>query len=303
MPEQAINKRYFELARISLEIRSELPITDHTFDDKFLHFETEKPLQENIVLHHRFNGSSDISRLYHLNAENRIHFKVPWAIYYTENRLIYQWIDHDPPHVNYYRSAITDKEHTHMDIYNDAAMEKKFMEGGLTTLTMFPTDQILMGRLLAYRQGCIIHSLGIDLDGQGVLFVGHSDAGKSTMAGIMRQGADILCDDRNIIRKDKNKYTLSGTWSHGDIPDVSGRTIPLKAIFFLNQAPSNVIKPIRDDMHSFKSLLACLIRPLGTKDWWDKSLTLLSQISRDVPCYSLCFNKSDHIYSLVKEII
>ncbi|WP_321492454.1 hypothetical protein [uncultured Desulfobacter sp.] len=56
---------------------------------------------------------------------------------------------------------------------------------------MFPTDQILMGRILAYRNGCIMHSLGVSLDNQGLLFVGHSDAGKSTMACIMKQGAEI----------------------------------------------------------------------------------------------------------------
>ena len=294
------HEKIFQVGGVSLEVKSDLPITRTTFASKFDSFEIPWPLEDNVVLHHRF--SCDLSKIT-VDAGKNIYFKPPWAIYHADSRWIYQWIKPEPPHKNYYRTVVTDKEHSFLDIYNDQDMEKKFLEGDLTSLTMFPTDQILLSRLLAYRKGCIMHSLGISLDGTGFLFVGHSDAGKSTMAQIMKKGAVILCDDRNIIRRNDTGYTLSGTWSHGDVPDVSAMTVPLKAIFFLEKSDRNSIQPVQTPGEVFDRLLACLIRPLETRDWWDMSLSFLTAVSRQVPCCHLEFNKTGQVYDLIKTMV
>ena len=280
---------------MSIEVQSDLPLTDKTFSPKFKVFQIDGPLNENIVLHHRF----EVFRV-KLNVENRVYMKPPWAVYHQDGQWIYQWIKAEPPHENYFKTVVTDNEHSFLDIYNDRSMKEKLLRGELTSLTMFPTDQILLGRILAYRNGCIMHSLGVNLDEQGFLFVGHSDAGKSTMAGFMKQGADILCDDRNIIRKINNVYFVSGTWSHGDVPDVSPETVPLKGIFFLEKANTNQVIPVADKRQAFKQLLACMIRPLATHDWWDKSLEFLSDLCQQVPCWNLQFDQTGKAYNLMK---
>lgn len=283
---------------MTIEVKSDLPFNRQTFAPKFDSFETSGPLEENIVLHHHFHSGREPIKF---DSSDNLYFHPPWAIYQVDEKWIYQWIKTKPPHKNYYRTVVTNKEHTRLDIYNDETIKQKFLQGGLTSLTMFPTDQIVTGRFLAYRKGCIIHSLGIILDGNGYLFVGHSDAGKSTMARMMKQnGALILCDDRNIIRKKDDNYILSGTWSHGDVPDVSSQTAPLKAIFFLNQSDGNFLEPVQDEMAVFQSLLACLIRPLETRDWWDKSLDFLTMVSSEISCWNLKFNKTGKIFDLIK---
>lgn len=288
-------KRFFQIAGMSIEVQSDLPFSDTTFSPKFKAFEIGAPLAENIVLHHRFEACRTVPK-----PENRVYLKPPWAVYKQDNQWIYQWVKAAPPHESYFRTVVTDKEHSFLDVYNDDSIKEQFLKGGLTSLTMFPTDQILMGRILAYRNGCIMHSLGVSLDKQGLLFVGHSDAGKSTMAGIMKQGADILCDDRNIIRKKNNAYFVSGTWSHGDVPEISPETVPLKGIFFLEKANFNQIKPVEDSRQSFDRLLACMIRPFETRDWWDNALDFLSGLCQQVPCWNLQFDKTGQIYHLVK---
>jgi len=290
-----VSKMFFQIAGMSIEVRSDLPFTDDTFSPKFEAFQINRPLEENIVLHHRFEAFRTTPKL-----ENRIYLKPPWAVYHQGNQCIYQWIKAAPPHANYYRTVVTDHEHSFLDIYNDDHLKEQFRKGGLTSLTMFPTDQILMGRILAFKSGCIMHSLGVSLDKRGLLFVGHSDAGKSTMAGIMKQGADILCDDRNIVRKRDNDYFVSGTWSHGDVPDVSPKTVPLKGIFFLEKANTNQVVPVTDKRHAFQRLLACMIRPFETHDWWDNALDFLSGLCREVPCWNLQFDKTGQAYNLLK---
>ena len=284
---------------MSLEVKSDIPFSENTFDSKFDFFEVGNPLEENVIIQHHFLSKGKITKT---SWSRNLYVRPPWAITEEEDSVIYEWIKPEAPYNNYRQTAVTDREHTRLDIYNDEEMKDKFLDGGLKSLTMFPTDQILLGRLLAYRDGCIMHSLGIILDGKGYLFVGHSDAGKSTMARMLMKEATILCDDRNIIRKNGEGYLLSGTWSHGDVPNVSSEVAPLKAIFFLEQAVDNAIESIADEAEKFQALLACLIRPLETYDWWEKSLDLLAMISGDIPCWQMKFNKDGKILDLIKSI-
>jgi hypothetical protein len=289
-----IASRFFQVAGLSIQVNSDLLFQENTFAPRFDSFEINRPLEENIVLSHHFDTAASPQSV---QVPGDIHyFRPPWAIYARPEQWIYQRIKPAPPHAPYYQTTVTDTHHTRLDIYNGDDLRQKFLTGGLTSLTLFPTDQILLGRLLAYRSGCIMHSLGLILNGKGCLFAGHSDAGKTTLAGMMKkQGAEILCDDRNIIRKTKDasrEYMLSGTWSHGDMPDVSAETAPLAGIFFLTQSHRDHLTPIQDETVCFERLLACLIRPLETRDWWEHSLDFLTRLSRHVPCWNLEFTKN-----------
>jgi hypothetical protein len=203
---------------------------------------------------------------------------------------------------NIHRVAVFNHDHTSGRIYNDSAREKTFRDGNLASLTLFPTDQILVAQVLAERQGCFLHSAGVSMDGKGLLFVGHSDAGKSTTSLMLKPHAEILCDDRIIVRKWPDGFRIHGTWSHGDVPDVSGESAPLTAILFLKQAPENRLEPIDDTSEVARKLLACLIKPFVTADWWDKTLTLIESIAREVPCYDMHFDKSGDIVPMLKAL-
>ena len=50
---------------------------------------------------------------------------------------------------------------------------------------------------------------------------------------MLKGQAAILCDDRNIVRRWKNGWRVHGTWSHGDVAEVSPASAPLRAIMFL----------------------------------------------------------------------
>ncbi len=116
------------------------------------------------------------------------------------------------------------------------------------------------------------------------------------------KGWEILCDDRNIVRVVNKSFRLYGTWSHGDVPDISSQSAPLKGIFFLEKADINQIEHILDTTLAFKKLLACLIRPLTTSDWWEKSLDTVSLISKNIPCWQLKFDKSGNIFDTIKQL-
>jgi MoaA/NifB/PqqE/SkfB family radical SAM enzyme len=292
------HRRYYQIAGITIRVESELPITDATFGPKFRCFEMDRPGEDAITLRHIFS-------LPDLNGHDlgtEVYRKAPWAIYRKGNSWIYVGISPDPEDRDIHIVAVFNHDHSRATIYHGDDRKDLYLEGNLHSLTLFPTDQILLARVLSDRGGCYLHSAGVILENKGLLFVGHSDAGKSTMATMLKGRAEILCDDRIIVREGPEGFRIYGTWSHGDVAEVSANSAPLKAMLFLEQAEQNRLTSIEDKRQRFKKLLPYLIKPLETRDWWDRMLSLLQRISNEVPCYSLQFDKSGGVIDLLRKV-
>lgn len=287
--------RYYRIAGITLRVKSDLPITDKTFHPKFKLFETDGPGEDNVTIHHRFN----IADLYSNNLGEEIYNRPPWIIYRKGTSWIYVHVLPKNEKNPIRRIGIFNSDYRKGIIYN--MDEKCFRRGNLNSLTLFPTDQVLLAQLLGDRQGCYLHSCGVIYKKYGLVFAGHSGAGKSTMATLLRNRVQILCDDRIIIMKHTEGFRIYGTWSHGDIQEVSAESAPLRAIIFLVQAKDNCLIPLEDGKEIRKRILACLVKPLETPEWWGKLLALVEVISQEVPCYLIHFNKNNQVAELLKE--
>ncbi len=292
-----MHTRYFKVAGITVRLDAELPIAPDTFAPKFTLFETDGPGADTVHLVHRFS-LPDMDRSF----GRQVYRKPPWVIYRDADRWVYVLeaaSDPDNPLVRQVSFARLD--HTRVDIHNSDLGRKAFEAGHLGALTMTPTDQILLAALLADRSGCYLHSDGVNMGGKGFLFVGHSGAGKSTIATQLKDRCEILCDDRMIVRKWDGRFFIHGNWSHGTMPVVSAGSAPLSGIFFLEQADENRIVPVKNRMEIITKLLACLIKPLVTKEWWEKMLTLVEDLADSVPCRRLRFDRSGDVYRILKD--
>jgi len=300
---QKNHRRYFKIADITVQVESDLPIKDNTFHPKFKLFEVDGPGEDTISIRHHFSlpdlSGKDLGREHYR--------KPPWAIYKNNGSWVYLGISPTLGDKSLHRIAAFNPDYTRGRIYNDK--EEAFIKGGLHSLTLFPSDQILLARVLADRQGCYLHSCGVNFQGKGLLFVGHSEAGKSTMATMLKGQAEILCDDRMIVRRQKSEdrsqktgFKIYGTWSHGDVPDVSANSAPLRAIMFLEKADEDRIIPLEDKKEITKRLLSCLIKPFVTADWWDKTLVLIDKMAERVPCYVLRFDKTGAVADILRKL-
>jgi len=293
---RARHRRHFEIAGITLQVDSDLPINDGTFHPKFEAFRVQGPGPDTVTIRHHFA----LPDLKDKDLGRELYRKPPWAIYQKNGSFVYLGISPRADDPSLHRVAAFNRDHTKARIYNDR--EEIWRKGNIHSLTMFPSDQILIARLLADRQGCYIHSAGAILNSVGMLFVGHSEAGKSTITRQLlaardegRHEIEILCDDRNIVRLREGGWRVFGTWSHGEIPDISAASAPLGALLFLEKAAENSILPLTDSREVTRRLLACIIKPLVTADWWNKTLELVEKMVREVPCYAMRFDKSGAI--------
>ena len=113
--------------------------------------------------------------------------------------------------------------------------------------------------------------------------------------------AKILCDENIILRRHSDGFKIYGTWIHGEVPNISGDSVPLKAIFLLHKARVNCIQLVKDKQKINKRLLPCLMRSFVTAESWHNILSLIEKTTNEIPCYLLYFDKSGKIVSLLKQ--
>lgn len=290
------HRRYYRIGGLTIRVEADLPITNNTFEPRFIPFETIQPADESIKLRHHF-------RLLQLSKKDLgqvVYRRLPWRIYKKDDSWIYLIITTHRKEERIHTVAIFNHNHTRARIYHDG--EEIFRKGHLPSLSLLPTDQIFLARVLADQQGCFLHAGGVVLNGKGLLFVGHSTAGKSTMVRMLRREARILCDDRIIVRRAETGFHIYGTWSSGEVIDVSPEVAPLGAILFLKKAKCNRLISLTDKAQVVKGLLCCLVKPLVTADWWGKMFGLIEQIAEKIPCYILYFDKSGRVKELLKTL-
>jgi hypothetical protein len=163
-----------------------------------------------------------------------------------------------------------------------------------------PTMELLMVNYLAQGRGVIIHSCAIASKGRGILFVGESTAGKSTLARMWDQenGFDVLSDDRTVVRKKGHQFWMYGTPWHGEAKFGSPRGVRLERIFFLRHGQKNSIKEIKG-IDPVSQLLTCSFPPYWDPQGMAFTLEIFTDLAADIPCQSLSFRPErsaiDHV--------
>lgn len=166
-----------------------------------------------------------------------------------------------------------------------------------------PTMELLIVNYLAQGRGTIVHACGIERKGRGILFVGDSGAGKSTMANMWARegGVHVLSDDRIIVRKKGRRFRMYGTPWHGDASFVSPRGVTVERVFFLGHGRENSIKEIKG-IDPVSRLITCSFLPHWDPQGMAFSMDFFTDLAAHVPCSEFTFKPDKSAIELVKEI-
>jgi hypothetical protein len=269
------------------------------FKKEFAPFAVSGPGDDNVTIRHYF----ELPDMKGKDLGKELYRKPPWAISRKNGTWFYRGISPTPDDPELHRVAVFNADHTRATIYSPPRDAERIRIDGWYSLSLFPTDQIWLAPLLADRRAVLLHSAAVILNGRGLLFAGQSDAGKSTTMRMLKGRAEILCDDRNIVRRWNDGWRVHGTWSHGDVPDVSSASAPLQAILFPQKDLRNEIVPLTDRKEIWKRLLEALVKSVVTAEWWQKEITALEQIVDEVPCYAMHFDKSGEIVGQLLSLV
>jgi MoaA/NifB/PqqE/SkfB family radical SAM enzyme len=290
-------QRFYHLAGVTIQVQADVPLDDATFDRKFQSFATDDRGAERVVVRHRLG----LPPIDWDNPGEPVYVVRPWAVYRKNDAFIY-CMDVNPGEapMDPVRIAVTNREHTRINIFHRDA--NCFPGHSQPSLTTFPTDIILFGHTMAYKQACYLHSSAMILDGRGVMFLGPSGAGKSTMAKILQYRAKLLCDDRNVVRRWPDGFRVHGTWNHGELPEVHPDSAPLAGLFFLHKAGENRIERLTDSVAVHRRILQCLFRPVQTPQWWSLTLDLVGNMVDRIPVYALHFSVGTQTETLIDDL-
>ena len=278
------NRRYYQIAGLKIRLDCALPITASTFSDAVRLFEAGQSDKADIFIKQVF----ELPLLQNKKLGEPIYDRAPWRVYKKNDSWIYFNISHNFGKEMINQIAVFEDSHTRGIIYNNDST--RFLKGGNRSLTLLPTDEIFLSRVLAERRGCFLHACGVFLRNEAYLFVGHSGAGKSTIARMLKEKCGILCDDRVAVIEKNGKFTAYGTWCHGDVPVVSAGGFALKAVVFIEKSGHNKIEPLGSKKEATAKLLNCMIKPIEDKKWWGQSIDTINSLVETTQSHILYFN-------------
>lgn len=141
-------------------------------------------------------------------------------------------------------------------------------------------------RLVGMAGGAILHSSFIDVGGEAVLFTAPSGTGKSTQAELWREnrGAVVINGDKSVLRVIDSVPCASGLPYSGSSGICLNRTLPLKAVVYLEQAKENTVVRLRG-FAAFRKVWEGICVNTWDADQVSRASELVQSIVTSVPVY------------------
>jgi hypothetical protein len=163
-----------------------------------------------------------------------------------------------------------------------------------------PMLQYLVTRTLGRRGALLIHASMAIVDGKALVFVGHSRAGKSTIARVAESaGARIPTDDRTILTFENDRIMAWGSPWYGSLLKRTPEGAPVRAVFLLEQASENRVESITIN-RAIKELFVRLVQPRLDAEELETSLSRLEELVRGVNVSVLHFRPTVEAFDLAK---
>ncbi len=183
--------------------------------------------------------------------------------------------------------AFLNAEFDYWKIYSRNAMALKY-----------PMGPIMMHYLTLYTDAVLMHA-SCAFDGEKArMFSGFSGAGKSTISGIWaREGAQIINDDRLVIRKKEGAFWVYNTPMY--YVDSSKKAV-LNAIYLIKHSPVNVMKNLSGAL-AVSRVMAFCIQNNFDRSFIDRRLQFFSELCGATPVAELGFVPDKEVVAFIKE--
>lgn len=238
----------------------------------------------------------------HLTSESMIFDAVSnhWRLFRVNGHDVFEIFDTRPPHRTLL-FAVMQPDFRSGDVYLRPEATTPGDPWSLTRL-MRPFGELLLITLLSQGRGLLLHALGVADQGEGLLFIGRSGAGKTTLANLYKPyaGVTILGDERMVVTREDGRFWLSGTpWPGGGFT-VSADTVPLRKVFFLQHGEQNV--RISDRLINLYGLFfQQLFLPFWNGEALAFALRFAEELLSTVPAARLAFVNDERVIEFLRK--
>jgi hypothetical protein len=164
--------------------------------------------------------------------------------------------------------------------------------------------ELILRAAILFTGGLVFHSSGLDDNGRGIVFIGHSGAGKSTQVGLWSQEPGVIAmnDDRIAVRVGAGGPMCYGTPWGGSANIARNHSAPLSALIILEQAPENAIQRLTPAA-ALPLLTARAFLPYWDPALMQRALVNLSAILARTPVYRLRCRPEPVVIPLVRSVL
>ncbi len=284
------NKIILKIADLLLKVQSEIPLNG-LISEKPLSFSTEEGFAEdgvNIFVKQTENLDDDYGRLLYDPGDI-------WKMY-RKGEYFNAVINYDSKEPMGIVSTAGDWKNISVSL--NGSYNK---QSGLLNTAGF---ELVLRAAIQFNKGAVFHSSGLDDNGKGVLFVGHSGEGKSTQSRLWQnfEGTMVFNEDRNAVRIIGEDVFCYGTPWGGTANIAKNHKVPLSVIVMIEKSEENRIErmPISEVV---PKLIARSFFP-----YWDEKLSSLAisnitSITAKVPVYKLSCKPTSDVVELVRSVL
>ncbi len=275
----------FTIADVALGLRPEGALTLPRPPASFVPFRREGG-KENLLLH--LTDGEPIPE-----KGERLFSSLPvWSLHRAGDGFLFEMFAHHPP------------RRRSLFVSGRSVVRRLFFQGPDRDPFAGPALELLFVLHLAAHGGLLLHGCAFAEGCRGLLFLGESGAGKSTIARLLcgRGRGGILSDDRAILRPQAGGgFLLYGTPWHGEERFAAYGGVPLAAVFLLRHGRENRLRPL-SRAAAVSGLLQCSFPPLWDKEAMAETLTRFETLSRAVPFHLLEFLPDARVVDLLEAL-
>lgn len=149
-------------------------------------------------------------------------------------------------------------------------------------------NSVSLSQLLLPFKVLLFHASYISFNDEAILFSADCGVGKSTQAELWRKhrGAEVINGDKVGVSVENGKVYAHGLPFCGTSGICKNRTLPLKAIVLLGQAPENKIRRVKG-VEAIQSLLHNIYLDFLAPGETQKCVDVLIELLNTVPVYRL----------------
>lgn len=163
-----------------------------------------------------------------------------------------------------------------------------------------PLIEVCLLSRLSQDGGLLLHAAGLMFNQQGFVFTGPSGAGKSTIAELFaRRGAVVLSDERIILRRHGQTFSLYGTPWVGSGHYAENASAPISALYGINHGQENHRLVPLGSSQAVTLLLQQAFLPHWDRPGLEMTLDFLSSLATQKPSQSLSFLNQPDVVDFV----
>jgi len=169
----------------------------------------------------------------------------------------------------------------------------------------YPAINKIFRTMASENNGLLVHASGYVLNKKGLLFVGQSGAGKSTVAKLLikKNIKNLLNDERIYIFKKKDKFYMCSTPWNGEVVVKNKKICPIHSIFFLKKNKEKFYIKKLNKLEILNRLLNQLFIDYHDKKIISCEFDTVDKMLNKLKFYDFHFKREDSIVDYLEKFI